>query len=309
MAVGHAMMCMSGDSIREPRDGSTMNESVSSAMPERMPALYGSATGRRITMRDLAQATSEGRKWPMITTYDAMSARIFDEAGIPALLVGDSAAMVVYGYDSTLPVSVDDLLPLVKAVVRGSTRSMVIADLPFGSYQASASQALETAAAFMKDGGAHAVKLEGGQAMLPQIETLANAGVPVIGHLGLTPQSVNLLGGYRVQGRGESGEILMRDAKAMEACGASALVLEAVPADLAARVTEILSIPTIGIGAGPDTDAQVIVWQDLLGMSAGPLPRFVKKYADLHSIMSEGVQEWAADVVSGAYPAPEHAYA
>ena len=286
-----------------------MNESVSSTMPERMPALYGSATGRRITMRDLAQATSKGRKWPMITTYDAMSARIFDEAGIPALLVGDSAAMVVYGYDSTLPVSVDDLLPLVKAVVRGSTRSMVIADLPFGSYQASASQALETAAAFMKDGGAHAVKLEGGQAMLPQIETLANAGVPVIGHLGLTPQSVNLLGGYRVQGRGESGEILMRDAKAMEACGASALVLEAVPADLAARVTEILSIPTIGIGAGPDTDAQVIVWQDLLGMSAGPLPRFVKKYADLRSIMSEGVQEWAADVVSGAYPAPEHAYA
>jgi 3-methyl-2-oxobutanoate hydroxymethyltransferase len=286
-----------------------MNESARSATPETMPALYGGANGRRITMRDLAQATSEGLKWPMITTYDAMSARIFDDAGIPALLVGDSAAMVVYGYDSTLPVSVDDLLPLVKAVVRGSTRSMVIADLPFGSYQASASQALETAAAFMKDGGAHAVKLEGGQAMLPQIETLANAGVPVIGHLGLTPQSVNLLGGYRVQGRGESGEILMRDAKAMEACGASALVLEAVPAELAARVTEMLSIPTIGIGAGPDTDAQVIVWQDLLGMSEGPLPRFVKKYADLRSIMSDGVQQWAADVVSGAYPAPEHAYA
>jgi 3-methyl-2-oxobutanoate hydroxymethyltransferase len=278
-------------------------------MTENIPAIYGSANGRRITMRDLAQATEEGRKWPMITTYDAMSARIFDEAGIPALLVGDSAAMVVYGYDSTLPVSVDDLLPLVKAVVRGSSRSMVIADMPIGSYQASASQALETAAAFMKDGGAHAVKLEGGQAMLPQIETLANAGVPVIGHLGLTPQSVNLLGGYRVQGRGESGELLMRDAKAMEACGASAIVLEAVPADLAARVTEILSIPTIGIGAGPDTDAQVIVWQDLLGMSAGPLPRFVKQYADLRSIMSEGVQQWAADVVSGAYPAAEHTYA
>lgn len=286
-----------------------MSDSNSQATPERLPALYGSANGRRITMRDLAQATSEGRKWPMITTYDAMSARIFDEAGIPALLVGDSAAMVVYGYDSTLPVSVDDLLPLVKAVVRGSKTSMVIADLPFGSYQASAAQALETAAAFMKDGGAHAVKLEGGQAMLPQIETLANAGVPVIGHLGLTPQSVNLLGGYRVQGRGESGEILMRDAKAMEACGASALVLEAVPADLAARVTAMLSIPTIGIGAGPDTDAQVIVWQDLLGMSEGPLPRFVKKYADLRSIMTEGVQQWAAEVVSGAYPAPEHAYA
>jgi len=303
------MIDPSGDSMREPRDGSNMNEMISSAASEVMPALYGSANGRRITMRDLAQATSEGRKWPMITTYDAMSAAIFDEAGIPALLVGDSAAMVVYGYDSTLPVSVDDLLPLVKAVVRGSTRSMVIADLPFGSYQASGAQALETAAAFMKEGGAHAVKLEGGQAMLPQIETLANAGVPVIGHLGLTPQSVNLLGGYRVQGRGESGEILIRDAKAMEACGASALVLEAVPADLATRVTEMLSIPTIGIGAGPDTDAQVIVWQDLLGMSAGPLPRFVKKYADLRSIMSDGVQQWAADVVSGVFPAPEHTYA
>ena len=272
-------------------------------------SFYGVPEGRRVTMRDLAEATRRGEKWPMITAYDAMSAGIFDEAGIPALLVGDSAAMVVYGYDSTLPVSVDDLLPLVKAVVRGSSRAMVIADLPFGSYQASPAQALETAAAFMKDGGAHAVKLEGGQAMLPQIETLANAGVPVIGHLGLTPQSVNLLGGYRVQGRGESGEILMRDAKAMEACGAAALVLEAVPADLAARVTEMLSIPTIGIGAGPDTDAQVIVWQDLLGMSAGPLPRFVKKYADLRSIMSDGVQQWAAEVVSGAYPAPEHAYA
>jgi len=279
------------------------------ASPENIPALYGSANGRRITMRDLAKATDDGLKWPMITAYDAMSAGIFDEAGIPALLVGDSAAMVVYGYDSTLPVSVDDLLPLVKAVVRGSSRAMVIADLPFGSYQASASQALETAAAFMKDGGAHAVKLEGGQAMLPQIETLANAGVPVIGHLGLTPQSVNLLGGYRVQGRGESGEILMRDAKAMEASGACALVLEAVPAELAARVTQMLSIPTIGIGAGPDTDAQVIVWQDLLGMSAGPLPRFVKKYADLRSIMTDGVQQWAAEVVSGAYPAAEHVYA
>ena len=227
-----------------------MNEMIPSAAPEVMPALYGSANGRRITMRDLAQATSEGRKWPMITTYDAMSAAIFDEAGIPALLVGDSAAMVVYGYDSTLPVSVDDLLPLVKAVVRGSTRSMVIADLPFGSYQASAAQALETAAAFMKDAGAHAVKLEGGRPMLPQVEMLASAGVPVIGHLGLTPQSVNLFGGYRVQGRGEAGEQLLRDAKEMESAGACAVVLEVVPADLAMRVSEVLTIPTIGIGAG-----------------------------------------------------------
>ena len=204
----------------------------------------------------------------MITAYDALTARIFDEAGIPALLVGDSAAMVVYGHDSTLPVTVDELVPLVRAVVRGSPRALVVADLPFGSYQASPAQALETAARFMKEGGAHAVKLEGGARVLPQVEALASAGIPVMGHLGLTPQSVNLLGGYRVQGRGEAGETLLRDAKAMEAAGAFAVVLEVVPAELAARVSEMLTIPTIGIGAGGGTDAQVIVWQDLVGLTA-----------------------------------------
>jgi 3-methyl-2-oxobutanoate hydroxymethyltransferase len=260
-------------------------------------------------MRDLGEATKRGERWPMITAYDAITARIFDDAGIPALLVGDSAAMVVYGYDSTLPVTVADLLPLVRAVVRGSSRSVVIADLPFGSYQASPAQALETAAAFMKDGGAHAVKLEGGRPMLPQVEMLASAGVPVIGHLGLTPQSVNLLGGYRVQGRGESGEQLLRDAKEMEAAGACAVVLEVVPAELAARVSEVLTIPTIGIGAGPDTDAQVIVWQDLVGLTDGPAPRFVKRYADARTLISDAVSQWGADVRSGAYPASEHAYA
>lgn len=269
--------------------------------------LYG-VSGRRITMRDLGEATRRGERWPMITAYDALTARLFDEAGIPALLVGDSAAMVVYGHDSTLPVTVDELLPLVRAVVRGSSRSVVIADLPFGSYQASAAQALETAAAFMKDAGAHAVKLEGGRPMLAQVEMLASAGVPVIGHLGLTPQSVNLLGGYRVQGRGESGEQLLRDAKEMEAAGACAVVLEVVPAELAVRVSEVLTIPTIGIGAGAGTDAQVIVWQDLLGLTDGPAPRFVRRYADIRSVMGEAVAHWGADVRSGAYPAPEHSY-
>lgn len=271
-------------------------------------SFHGMPDGRRVTMRDLAQATHRGEKWPMITAYDALTARIFDEAGIPALLVGDSAAMVVYGHDSTLPVTVDELIPLVRAVVRGAPRSLVIADLPFGSYQGSPSQALETAAAFMKIGGAQAVKLEGGAPMLPQVETLASAGVPVIGHLGLTPQSVNLLGGYRVQGRGEAGELLMHDAKAMEAAGACAIVLEAVPTELAARVSEVLSIPTIGIGAGSGTDAQVIVWQDLLGLTTGPAPRFVKRYADVRSVMSAAVTEWADDVRTGAYPADEHTY-
>ena len=278
-------------------------------MHDAVPSLYGNVSGRRLTMRDLAQATQRGEKWSMITAYDAMTAAIFDEAGVPALLVGDSAAMVVYGHDSTLPVTVDELVPLVKAVVRGSHRSVVVADLPFGSYQVSAAQAMETASAFMKDGGAHAIKLEGGSSVLPQVELLASAGVPVIGHLGLTPQSVNLIGGYRVQGRGEQGQILLQDAKSLQAAGAAAIVLEAVPAELAAKVTDMLSIPTIGIGAGAATDAQVLVWQDMLGLTAGPVPRFVRQYADLRTIMSDAVHAWTQDVASGAFPAGDQSYA
>ena len=270
--------------------------------------LYGSQRSGRVTVRDLTQAKLAGERWPMITAYDAISASIFDEAGIPVLLVGDSAAMVVYGYDSTVPITVDDLIPLTRAVVRGSHRAMVVADLPFGSYQASVEQALETATRFMKESGAHAVKLEGGKQVLPQVEALVAAGIPVIGHLGLTPQSVNVLGGYRVQGRGEAGEILMQDAKALEAVGASGVVLECVPSELASRVTEILAIPTIGIGAGSATDAQVLVWQDLLGLTSGPAPKFVARYADLRSTMANAVSEWAADVRTGAYPGPEHSY-
>ena len=266
------------------------------------------AAQRRLTMLDLQRKTDAGEKWSMITAYDALTAGVFEEAGAPALLVGDSAAMVVLGFDSTVPITVEQMLPLVQGVVRGSRRAVVIADMPFGSYQKSPAQALETAAAFMKDGGAQAVKLEGGSAVLAQVEALASAGVPVIGHVGLTPQSVNLLGGYRVQGRGESGEMLLRDAKAMEAAGATAVVLEVVPADLAARVSEVLSIPTIGIGAGPGTDAQVIVWQDLLGLTPDPAPRFVRRYANLRDVMGEAVAAWIHDVRSGEYPAPEHEY-
>lgn len=271
-------------------------------------SLYGAVVNRRVTVRDLQSATERGEKWPMITAYDAVTARIFDDAGIPVLLVGDSAAMVVYGHDSTLPVTLDELVPLVQAVVRGSQRALVVADLPFGSYQSSPAQALESAARFMKLGGAHAVKLEGGAAMLPQVEALAGAGVPVIGHLGLTPQSVNLLGGYRVQGRGESGDMLMRDAKAMEAAGAVAVVLEVVPAELAARVSDMLTIPTIGIGAGSATDAQVIVWQDLVGLTPGPGPKFVKRYADVRSTISDAVSAWSQEVIAGTYPGAEHEY-
>ena len=263
---------------------------------------------RRITLNELTAMSSRGERWSMITAYDYMSAGIFEEAGAHALLVGDSAAMVVYGYDSTIPVTVDELMPLVRAVVRGSRKPVVIADLPFGSYQASISQAMETSVAFMKDGGAQAVKLEGGAPILPPVEALSSAGIPVIGHLGLTPQSVHSLGGYRVQGRGEAGEILIRDAKALASAGAKAIVLEAIPADLAARVTEMLDIPTIGIGAGSSTSAQVIVWQDLLGLGADKPPKFVRQYAQLRAPMRSAVENWIADVASGAFPGPENTY-
>ena len=278
------------------------------ATSEASTTLYGSSGPSRVTVVDLLRAKQRGDRWPMLTTYDALTARIFDDAGIPVLLVGDSAAMVVYGYDTTIPVQVDELLPLVRAAVRGSSRAMVVADLPFGSYQESPAQALATASRFMKEGGAHAVKLEGGARVISQVETLVAAGIPVMGHLGLTPQSVHALGGYRVQGRREAGEILMRDAKALEAAGAFAIVLEVVPRELAERVTASVSIPTIGIGAGAATDAQVLVWQDLMGLTPDPAPRFVQRYADLRNTVGEAAAAWGRDVVAGRYPGREHGY-
>jgi 3-methyl-2-oxobutanoate hydroxymethyltransferase len=269
--------------------------------------LYGGSRGRRVTVRDIAAARARGEKWPMLTTYDALTADIFDKAGIPVLLVGDSAAMVVYGHESTIPVTTDDLIPLTAAVVRATSRAMVVADLPFGSYQGSAGAALSTATRFLKEAGAHAVKLEGGQRVVHQVEELVAAGIPVMAHLGLTPQSVNAFGGYRVQGRGEDGERLLHDAKLLQAAGAFAVVLECVPESLAARITETLSIPTIGIGAGPSCDAQVLVWQDMAGLSPRT-PKFVKKYADLASVLSNAAAEFAAEVSSGAFPDEEHSY-
>ncbi len=277
------------------------------AAPSQPTALYGGQATRRVTIRDIAAAKARGEKWPMLTAYDALTARVFDDAGIPVLLVGDSAGMVVYGHDSTIPVTVDDLIPLTAAVVRATNRAMVVADLPFGSYQASAEVALAAAVRFLKEAGAHAVKLEGGRRVLHQVEDLVAAGIPVMAHLGLTPQSVHAFGGYRVQGRGEDGEQLMADAKSLEAAGAFAVVLECVPAELADRVTASLSIPTIGIGAGPGCDAQVLVWQDMAGLSPRT-PKFVKKYADVAGVLKAAAQSYAEDVVSGTFPAPEHAY-
>jgi 3-methyl-2-oxobutanoate hydroxymethyltransferase len=274
----------------------------------RSTALYGGQTGRRVTVRDIAAAKERGEKWPMLTAYDALTARVFDEAGIPVLLVGDSAAMVVYGHDSTVPVTVDELIPLTAGVVRGTSRAMVVADLPFGSYQAGTADALRNAGRFLKEAGAHAIKLEGGRRVLPQVEALVGAGIPVMAHLGLTPQSVNALGGYRVQGRGEeAGQRLMAEAKELEAAGAFSLVLECVPAELAQRVTGSLSIPTIGIGAGAGCDAQVLVWQDMAGLTPRTA-KFVKKYADVTEVLTAAVRSFAGEVAGGTFPGPDHSY-
>jgi 3-methyl-2-oxobutanoate hydroxymethyltransferase len=249
-----------------------------------------------------------GERWPMLTAYDVYTAEIFDESGIPVLLVGDSAANNVYGYDSSLPVTVDELLPLVRAVTRSTRRSLVVADMPFGSYQESPALALQTAVRFMKEGDAHAVKLEGGRTVAPQVSAIVGAGVPVMAHIGFTPQSEHGLGGYRVQGRGDSAERLLTDALALEAAGAFAVVLEMVPSDVAAQVTKELHIPTIGIGAGAECDAQVLVWQDMAGLNNGPKPKFVKRYADLRSVLADAARAFADEVAEGTHPGPEHTY-
>lgn len=244
----------------------------------------------------------------MVTAYDALVAGTLEEAGVPVLLVGDSAAMVVFGHDSTLPVTLDEMVMLTAGVVRGTQRSLVVADLPFGSYQESPEQALRSATRLMKEAGAQAVKLEGGERVAPHIRLLAESGIPVMAHVGLTPQSVNTLGGYRVQGRGEAGHQLLDDALAVQEAGAFAVVLEVVPRDLAERVTKELDIPTIGIGAGRGTDAQVLVWQDLLGLTPGKKPKFVQPYADLRGVIVDAVQAWRQDVTDEVYPDIDHSY-
>ncbi len=262
----------------------------------------------QITVLDLARAKLAGDCWPMLTTYDSLTAELFDEVGIPVLLVGDSAAMVMLGYDSTIPITVDELLVLVKAVSKSAKRAMVVADMPFGSYQASIEDALRNAARLIKEGGAAAVKVEGGARVAPQVAALVAAGIPVMGHLGLTPQSVNALGGYKVQGKGDAAEVLLQDALALEAAGAFAVVLEVIPAQLAAEITSKLTIPTIGIGAGADVDAQVLVWQDLAGLTKEPAPKFVKRYLNLREDLKNAVMEFATEVKTKKYPEEKHTY-
>jgi len=265
---------------------------------------------RRITVRDLQAATDRGERWSMLTSYDALTAGVFEQAGVRALLVGDTSAEMVLGYPDTLPVTMDQMVSMVAAVVRGTRTALVVADLPFGSYQAGPETALANAVRHLKEGGAQAVKLEGGRRVLPQVTALAEAGIPVMGHLGLTPQSVNVLGGVRrVQGRGDAGDELLADALALERAGTFAVVLESVPAALGHRVSGALRIPTVGIGAGPGCDAQIMVWADMAGLTTGRLPRFVKRYADLHGTLLDAAGRYVADVAAGRYPDPAHSYA
>ena len=259
------------------------------------------------TIKDLADLKKRGQKWAMLTSYEMMTAEIFDEAGIPVLLVGDSAGNNFFGEANTIPVTVEELLPLVRAVSLSVKQALVVADLPFGSYEAGAEQALATSIRFFKESGAHAVKLEGAtDATLESVRRLVGSGIPVMGHLGLTPQSVHQLGGFKVQGR-ENPEALIAAAKALESAGVFAIVLEMVPQDLAKQITELLSVPTIGIGAGNGTDAQVLVWTDAFGLTKNP-PKLARSYRNLRQELLAGAKEFARDVQSGAFPSDNESF-
>jgi len=260
-----------------------------------------------VSIHHLAEWRKRGHKFVMVTAYDALTAQIADEAGIPLLLVGDSVANVLLGYPSTIQVSFEEMLHHAKAVARGSRDALLVGDLPWGSYQVSAEEAIRNASEYLRV-GMHSVKLEGAGPGIDVVSALTQRGIPVMGHLGLTPQFVNAFGGYKVQGRGDAGDRLLDDALRLQDAGAFAVVLECVPSGLGRRVTEALEIATIGIGAGPHTDGQVLVMHDLLGLTPGPSARFVKRYADLRSDMSDALKMYAKEVAEGIYPAPEHGY-
>lgn len=263
---------------------------------------------RPLSIRDVQAFKDRGERFVMLTAYDYPTAQMLDEAGVPVLLVGDSLGDNVLGYDSTVPVSMEEMLHHTRAVRRGRRRALVVADLPFLSYQISAEDGMRNAGRLLKEGGAHAVKLEGGARVVELVNRLTSIGVPVMGHVGLTPQSVHQMG-HRVQGRDEAtAEAILADARALAAAGAFAIVLEAVPADLARRVTDAVAVPIIGIGAGPHTDAQVMVVHDLIGITTGRRPRFVKTYADVRGTITDAVKAYQAEVASGDYPAAEHTY-
>jgi 3-methyl-2-oxobutanoate hydroxymethyltransferase len=273
---------------------------------------YGGGTSdpalKRVRTRHFQRAKEQGIKITGLTSYDFLSASIFDEAGIDFLLVGDSAGNTVFGYDTTIPVTLDELIPLTRAVVRAASRALVVADLPFGSYENGPDEALASAIRFMKETGAHAVKLEGGVRSAKQIKRIVRAGIPVMAHIGFTPQSEHGLGGHIIQGRGEGGEQLLADAHAVEDAGAFAVVMEMVPSAIAGQVTEQLSIPTISVGAGPHCDGQLLVWSDWAGFTRGRIPKFVKQYANIAQSLLDAATTYREEVESGVYPAPEHEY-
>lgn len=279
-------------------------------------APYGSGSGttppaapvRKVRTHHLREMKERGEPITMLTAYDMYTAATFDEAGIDMLLVGDSASNNVLGNETSLPITVEEMLPLTRAVARSAKRAMVVGDLPFGSYQASPEQGYLTAVRFMKEGGAHAVKLEGGAEMAPVITKCVQGGIPVVAHIGFTPQSEHTLGGYRVQGRGDAADRVVADAHAVQEAGAFAVVMEMVPADVARRISTELTIPTVGIGAGNGCDGQVLVWQDAFGLRTGRMPRFVKQYADLHAVLLEGAKAYRDDVKARAFPADEHSF-
>jgi 3-methyl-2-oxobutanoate hydroxymethyltransferase len=271
---------------------------------------YASWTHGKLPLPELGELKRRGEKIVMVTAYDAPSARLADAAGVELILVGDSAAMVVLGHDSTVPASMEELLILTRAVTRGAKRPIVVADMPFGSFQVSDELALENAVRFVKEAAADAVKLEGAGPMVPRVRAIVGAGIPVMGHIGLTPQSATSLGGFKAQGRtAEKARKLVEDARELEAAGCFSVVLEAVPAAVAAEVTRALTIPTIGIGAGRECDGQVLVWHDLLGLYEGRAPRFVKRYADVGTEIRKALETYADEVRTGRFPEDQHTYA
>ena len=263
---------------------------------------------KRVRTHHLRQLKERGERFSMLTAYEQYAAAVFDEAGIDVLLVGDSASNNVYANETTVPVTVDELLPLTRAVSRSVRRALVVGDLPFGSYQGSPEQAYATAARFMKEGLAHCVKLEGGVEMAPQITRLSQGGIPVMAHIGFTPQSEHALGGPRIQGRGDASERVLADARAVQDAGAFAVVMEMVPGEVAGQITRELEIPTIGIGAGVDCDGQVLVWQDAFGLRTGRMATFVKQYADLHGELLRAARAYDTDVKNATFPGPEHTF-
>jgi 3-methyl-2-oxobutanoate hydroxymethyltransferase len=269
----------------------------------------GTPAPGKLSLPELAEMKRRGDRIVMITAYDAPSGRIADAAGVDLILVGDSAAMVVLGHDSTVPATMDEMLMLTRAVTRGAHRPLVIADLPFGSYQVSDEQALESAIRLVKEASADAIKLEGAGTMLARVQALTGAGIPVMGHIGLTPQTATMLGGFKAQGRNAAKAVqLYEDALALQAAGCFSIVLEAVPSPVAAQITAALDIPTIGIGAGPACDGQVLVWHDLLGLYEGHAPRFVKQYAELAPTIGAAVERYASEVRDGSFPEEKHTY-